>query len=109
MSFHLSAQDINLEDGHILHAQLTNVDGESVDSQLDLNAYIGNNNGAFEWGGEGFSNSAHDVSFDLEGDDSVPILRATLGNLDGEGVSSDLNLSECLANDNGQLVFVPPE
>lgn len=52
MSFHLSAQDIQLEDGHILKAQLANVDGEHVDSELDLNYYIGNNEGSFEWGGQ---------------------------------------------------------
>ncbi|KAK7417440.1 hypothetical protein QQX98_004560 [Neonectria punicea] len=103
-NFHLSAQDISLEDGHVLHAQVTNEDGDYVDSQLDLNYYIGNDNGSFQWGD--FADSAQDISFELEGDDNVPILRATLGNLDGEGVTCDLNLSECIGNDNGVLVYV---
>ncbi|KAK7422749.1 hypothetical protein QQZ08_009373 [Neonectria magnoliae] len=104
-NFHLSAQDISLEDGHILHAQVANEDGEYIDSQLDLNYYIGNDNGSFQWGGENFADSAQDISFELEGDDNVPILRATLGNLDGDGVACDLNLSERIGNDNGVLIY----
>ena len=52
MSFHLSAEDIELEDGHILKAKLGNGEGEMVDAELDLNYYIGNDNGSFQWGGE---------------------------------------------------------
>ena len=52
VNFHLSSQDIELQDGHILVAKCANSDGEYVDAQLDLNYYIGNNDGSFEWGGE---------------------------------------------------------
>lgn len=52
MSFHLSAEDIELEDGHILKAKLGNGNDEMVDAEFDLNYYIGNNDGAFAWGGE---------------------------------------------------------
>jgi hypothetical protein len=52
MSFHLSAEDIELDDGHILKAKLGNGDGDMVDAEIDLNQFIGNNNGSFEWGGE---------------------------------------------------------
>ena len=45
MSFHASATNIELEDGHILKATLLNSEGEEVDSELDLNEIIGNNNG----------------------------------------------------------------
>ncbi|KAH7120405.1 CVNH domain-containing protein [Dactylonectria estremocensis] len=106
MSFHLSAEDISLEDGHVLKARLANTDGEHVDAELDLNYYIGNSDGSFEWGGENFAESAEDISFELEGDDSSPILRATLNNMEGEGVSCDLNLSERIGNDNGVLIFL---
>ncbi|KAL6400148.1 hypothetical protein AUP68_15841 [Ilyonectria robusta] len=104
-NFHLSAEDISLEDGHILHAKVANEEGEFLDSQLDLDYYIGNDDGNFQWGGENYSHSAEDISFELEGDDNVPVLRASLGNMEGENVSRDLNLAECIGNDNGVLVF----
>lgn len=45
MSFHVSATNIELEDGHILKATLLNAEGEEVESELDLNEIVGNNNG----------------------------------------------------------------
>lgn len=53
MSFHESAQNVTVEDGHVLRAELANVEGENVEAELDLNTCIGNNNGSFEWGGSG--------------------------------------------------------
>lgn len=47
MSFHLSAEDIRVDDGHILRARLGNGEGEHVDAELDLNTVIGNNNGTY--------------------------------------------------------------
>lgn len=48
MSFHASAENIRVDDGHILRAS---VNGQ--DAELDLNSCLGNNNGRFEWGGRG--------------------------------------------------------
>jgi hypothetical protein len=45
MSFHASATSIELEDGHILKATLRNSEDDEVESELDLNEIIGNNNG----------------------------------------------------------------
>lgn len=59
--------------------------------------------GRFEWGGSGFSNSAQNISFNMEGDASV--LRAELNNTQGQFVPADVNLSERLVNQNGQFVF----
>ncbi|KAF7557891.1 hypothetical protein G7Z17_g273 [Cylindrodendrum hubeiense] len=106
MSFHHSAEDISLEDGHILVAKLGNGDGDMVDATFDLNYYIGNDNGSFQWGGENFSESSEDISFSLEGDDNSPILRATLHNVDGEGIERDLNLAERISNSNGEFIFL---
>ncbi|KAH7019589.1 hypothetical protein EDB80DRAFT_701158 [Ilyonectria destructans] len=53
MSFHLCAENITLENGHILKARLANTSGDYVDAEIDLNNYIGNNFGSFEWGGAG--------------------------------------------------------
>lgn len=61
--------------------------------------------GSFEWGGEGFSGSASDIEFAIEGDDNVPILRAKLSNGDGEDVDADVNLSERIGNNDGSFHF----
>ncbi|KAK4160248.1 Cyanovirin-N [Cladorrhinum sp. PSN259] len=102
MSFHLSAQDIRLEDGHILKARLHNGD-DHVDAQIDLNTFIGNDDGNFQWDGRDFSHSAEGISFSLEGDDNVPILRAGLRDNDGNVQWRDLNLSERLGNSGGSF------
>ena len=49
MSFHYSAEDIRIEDGHILKARLQRADGEWNDSEIDLNNHIGNDNGESQW------------------------------------------------------------
>jgi hypothetical protein len=45
MSFHYSAQDIRVDDGHILRARLQRGDGEYNDAEIDLNNHIGADNG----------------------------------------------------------------
>ncbi|KAM0278278.1 hypothetical protein ACHAQH_005291 [Verticillium albo-atrum] len=105
MPFHESAQGITVEDGHMLRAELANVEGEFVEAEFDLNDCIGNSNGSFEWGGGGFANSAEDISFELEGDHGVPILRARLYNVEGEAVDADINLAERLHNNDGAFSF----
>ncbi|KAK5654762.1 hypothetical protein OQA88_7087 [Cercophora sp. LCS_1] len=105
MSFHLSAADARVDDGHILRANLTNGDGEQVEAEFDLNHVIGNNNGNFEWGGQDFAGSAEGISFSLEGDDSVPVLRAQLRDIEGNLEWRDINLAERIGNDNGSFVF----
>jgi hypothetical protein len=45
MSFHASAEDIRVDDGYMLRARLRNADGELVDAEMDLNQFIGNENG----------------------------------------------------------------
>ena len=44
MSFHLSGCDFVL-DGATLRAKLRNVDGEEVDAEINLNDFIGNDDG----------------------------------------------------------------
>lgn len=61
--------------------------------------------GCFEWGGVNFSESAQDISFQLEGDDSVPILRAGLFDVDGNIVYGDINLAERIDNSDGSFHF----
>jgi hypothetical protein len=45
MSFHASAQDIRVDDGHMLRARLSNANGEEVDAEMNLNQFIGNRDG----------------------------------------------------------------
>ena len=61
--------------------------------------------GSFQWGGGGFSDSAGEISFSLEGDEAVPVLRAFLSNVDGELVPADVNLAERIHNNNGEFYF----
>ncbi|KAL1608673.1 hypothetical protein SLS59_001863 [Nothophoma quercina] len=105
MSFHYSAQDIRVDDGHILRARLQRADGEYNDSEIDLNNHIGNDNGHFYWDGENFSGSAQNVYFSIEGDGSVPVLRATLTDQEGNGQERDLNLSERISNNDGNFNY----
>ncbi|EAW23524.1 CVNH domain-containing protein [Aspergillus fischeri NRRL 181] len=105
MSFHLTAEDIRVEDGHILVARLRNADGEMRDASIDLDKYLGNNNGRFQWDGVNFSHSAEEVHFAIEGGGEVPVLRAQLANQDGGFESADVNLSERIENINGEFVF----
>ncbi|KAK3988780.1 CVNH domain-containing protein [Cladorrhinum sp. PSN332] len=102
MSFHLSAEDIRLDDGHILRARLHNGE-EHVDAEINLNDFIGNDNGNFQWGGNNFSDSAEGISFSLEGDDNVPILRAGLKDVEGNVQWRDINLAERLGNAGGNF------
>ncbi|KAK0390176.1 hypothetical protein NLU13_3748 [Sarocladium strictum] len=102
-NFHESAQDIHVEDGHVLKAVLNNVEGEGVEAEFDLNQIIGNVNGEFVWGGENFALSAEEISFEIEEDQ--PILRAQLYNVDGELIDCVLNLTERIGNNDGEFVF----
>ncbi|ORX88909.1 Cyanovirin-N [Clohesyomyces aquaticus] len=106
MSFHTTAENIRVDDNRFLRARLTNGDGEWVDAEIDLNNCLGNSNGQFVWGGSGFADSCESVSFNLEGGDNVPILRARLIDGDGNAVDADVNLAERIENQGGQFVVV---
>ncbi|KAM0233173.1 hypothetical protein ACHAPO_007250 [Fusarium lateritium] len=104
-NFHESSENIWLENGHILHAECGNGEGDNVESTLDLDYYIGNDDGAFSWGGENFSGSASDITLEIA-DDGQPILRAELNPVDGDPVGANINLAERIGNDCGTLIFL---
>ncbi|EAU31002.1 conserved hypothetical protein [Aspergillus terreus NIH2624] len=106
MSFHERAEDIRVDDGHILVARLANGDGDFQEASIDLDRFLGNSEGSFEWGGQNFSHTAEDISFHLEGDGNVPVLRARLASSDGELHDADVNLAERIGNENGSFAFV---
>ncbi|KAF7172648.1 hypothetical protein CNMCM5623_004798 [Aspergillus felis] len=105
MSFHLSAEDIRIENGNLLVARLRRDDGELQDAVINLDEFLGNENGHFQWDGVNFSQSAENVHFAIEGGGSVPVLRARLADVDGEYRDADVNLSERIENIDGRFVF----
>ncbi|KAI9644019.1 hypothetical protein NHQ30_007371 [Ciborinia camelliae] len=106
MSFHLSAEDIRVDDNHILRARLRTENGDWEDAEMDLNQVLGNQNGMIHWDGQDFSLTAENVTFHIEGGASVPVLRTWLRSIDGEEFSRDVNLAERIGNDNGRFVYV---
>jgi hypothetical protein len=51
MSFQASAREFFLEDGHILFAIVADREENWVESRIDLNNFIGNEDGWFMWDG----------------------------------------------------------
>lgn len=71
-----------------------------LSSSLLLDAFIGNIDGALEWGYKGFSTSARNVRWEDN------LLQAELQTIDGEWVSAELDLNTNIANENGKLTAV---
>ncbi|OJJ81484.1 CVNH domain-containing protein, partial [Aspergillus glaucus CBS 516.65] len=94
---------IRIDGDHVLVAQLKNDDGELIDSSIDLDEILGNDDGQFQWGDGNFSKTADDVELDFEGE--VPVLQAQLTEADGSFVPAEINLAERIINENGDLVF----
>lgn len=51
MSFQASAQEIRLEKGHVLRASVKDKHGKWVNSEINLDNFIGNQDGWFMWDG----------------------------------------------------------
>lgn len=106
MSFHLSAEDIRIDDNHILRARLRTENGDWNDAEFDLNTVLGNQDGMIHWDGRDFSHSAENVTFSIEGGGEVPVLRTFLRSVDGDEFARDVNLSERIQNHDGRFVYV---
>ncbi|KAH6853820.1 Cyanovirin-N [Chaetomium sp. MPI-CAGE-AT-0009] len=102
-SFHHSAEDVRLDYGHMLWARLRNAEGQWVETVVDLNEYLGNDDGRFKWGGMAFSESATNIRLELEGSEKVPILRATLNDKRRQKKEADINLGDRIANVDGKF------
>ncbi|KZZ88473.1 Cyanovirin-N [Moelleriella libera RCEF 2490] len=101
MSFAQTSTEYWLEDGHILHAYCQNADGDSVQSQIDLNGFIGNSDGWFEWGGVDFTETAENIQ--LEGSRLTAELYTVEG---GTRERQGIELNDRIGNDNGQLSYI---
>ncbi|RBR23781.1 uncharacterized protein FIESC28_03397 [Fusarium coffeatum] len=100
MSFSASAESYHLHDGHILKAVVRNREGEPCESEIDLDQFIGNQDGWFMWDGADWSHSAQDAR--LEG----TTLTAELPKRDGGyRERQGINLDDRITNNDGVLVF----
>ncbi|KAI8599206.1 CVNH domain-containing protein [Dissophora ornata] len=102
--FSISSRGIQLVDGHILTALCRTEDGEWVESRLDLNTFIGNDDGYFQWDGENFSHSAKNIKL-CSDEGQCTSIEAYLTTRDGEVKSTSIRLDERVGNDNGRLVY----
>ncbi|KAF9997700.1 hypothetical protein BGZ80_006942, partial [Entomortierella chlamydospora] len=78
MSFSATSMNVYLHHDHVLRATCQDEDGNWVESELDLDDFIGNDDGWFSWDSGNFSESAQDVR--LEG----YLLTAELPKRDGD-------------------------
>ena len=101
MAFTLSSSNISLT-GTTLKASCKNESGGKADSSLDLNSYIGNENGAFDLFSTGFSSSSRNTRLDGHK------LYSELKKSDGTYVSAYLELNAFIANWDGALKFEKP-
>ncbi|KAL4886112.1 Cyanovirin-N [Aspergillus karnatakaensis] len=100
MSFAESCNDIRLEDGYWLVAMAETVDGSWVESRINLNDFIGNEDGWFMWDGVNFAESANDIR--LEG----TLLTAELPMRDGGyRERQGIELNDRIRNLSGMLIF----
>ncbi|WAO84948.1 CVNH domain-containing protein [Fusarium falciforme] len=123
MNFHLEAKNVRLENDHYLRASIS-FDGKWEDVSLDLDLYIGNNNGALSWGGSSeslslaeemryanMSNPRSDFSLEATsirlGKDPYggwcPVLYATLPDSNGVTKSCGIYLGRCIGIENSNL------
>ncbi|OOQ82715.1 hypothetical protein PEBR_37781 [Penicillium brasilianum] len=105
-TFDTDATEISLKDKHILCAVLKDDDGREQYSTLDLDEYVGNDNGRLIWGGKNFSKSTEMA--ELEGGGTI--LFAALyyqyrHRLERYTQTNSLRLAERIINNNGQLEF----
>jgi hypothetical protein len=132
MSFNETSCDIHLSaegDGTHLAAICNNDEGSGLTTDLLLDRCLGNRDGKinlmkcrsnrdfnllcavghFEWGGTNFSKSAKNITFSTEGPDRKPILCSELRNSSGEYVSDKIDLTDHIANVEGELQYMQSE
>ncbi|KAJ5545236.1 Cyanovirin-N [Penicillium sp. DV-2018c] len=112
MSFNKTSCNIHLSaegDGTHLAAICNNDEGSGLTTEVLLDKYLGNKDGHFEWGGTNFSKSARNITCRTEGPDRKPILRCELRNSSGEYVPDKTDLTDHIANVEGELQYAQPE
>ena len=102
-SFIHTSRNVSL-DGSSLKAECQRENGDWVQSgSLDLNAFIGNDDGEFKWGGSNFNDSA--VNVRLSG--YPEMLLGDLPDKAGDiNIDQWINLGDHIQNKDGQLTYV---
>ncbi len=99
MSFSLTSKNIAIASNGVLSAECKELSGDYNGSTIDLNDYLGNVNGVFQWGSEAFSATANSLTV------SGSTLSGQLKKLDNSWVNASVNLDEHIKNDNGVLKY----
>ena len=105
MSYHLTSRDIQISDATLSAVCRANY-GKWHTSQLNLDAHIGNTNGDFVWGSQGFSKGARNVRVTNGG----KVLEAELPDGANSYRKAAVDIARKLANVDGTLaVRAEPE
>uniref|UniRef100_A0A1Y1KRI8 Cyanovirin-N domain-containing protein n=1 Tax=Photinus pyralis TaxID=7054 RepID=A0A1Y1KRI8_PHOPY len=100
MGFSRSSKNIELKSGHILAAECRDREGNWHYSRLDLDQYIGNDDGHFVWYDKDFSLTAINSSVNAN------ILSADLKKNDTSYRDNQrLDLDDHIVNEDGRLTF----
>ncbi|KAJ7616462.1 Cyanovirin-N [Roridomyces roridus] len=97
MSFSQSSEDIRME-GPVLHARCRDEEGNWHHSSLNLNDFLGNNDGRLDPEGSNFFETCSGCG--MNGSSIIAVLRQVDGSYD-EVV---MDLDQLIGNDNGRLV-----
>eukprot|EP00039_Didymoeca_costata_P010367 m.139476 g.139476 ORF g.139476 m.139476 type:complete len:428 (+) comp14801_c0_seq3:217-1500(+) len=101
--FSASSKNIRL-DRNTLVATCRNREGQDVTSQLNLDTGLGNKNGEFEAGGQNYSQTARNQTFQVP----QTLLSCELQCCDGSWRPARIKLDDVITNDDGKLKFVDP-
>ncbi|GES66773.1 hypothetical protein ATEIFO6365_0016006100 [Aspergillus terreus] len=108
MAWHMSSRQIPGQpwiynsNGHThLQAQCLDEQYQWQNSDIDLDACIGDENDVLVWGEQDFTAESESVNFAFEQDPPQPILRATFF----DGNNAPKNTAERIANIDGHLVY----
>jgi hypothetical protein len=93
-----SIQSTTLEANHILHVTAVDGTGKSSTASIDLDTFIGNNNGALSLGLSGFSVVARNVTLSEDGQS----LDAELPDANGDFSTSSVSIAHGLGTVGGQ-------
>jgi hypothetical protein len=85
----------------ILYAVCAKTDGSLIQSTLNLNLYIGNDDGILAPNGHFFGGTCRSVTIDFE----TPVLDARCMNIKGELVNTTFDLNGFISNIDGTMVW----
>ena len=104
--FTLTCRNITIN-GASLEAFCKTINGQEVQTGINLNNYIVNINGQLSWARQGdFIASSRDCV--IRGNERVSILDCKTFTINGFETNSSLNLDERIVNINGSLIYSDP-